>query len=125
MGANMLEIGDYEKLRQVMNKNTPVRLAKHKATAEMLRSIFNDEEVKLLRVFQKTNEPLSAEKMSELSGVPKEKVNKIFSDMAYKGKILKVGNSFAIMPFVPGLFEFYFTNNRDDPEKVRRAAIAY
>lgn len=121
----MLEIDGYEKLRHVMNKNTPVRLPKHKAATEMLRSIFSEEEVKLLRVFEKTNEPLSIEKISELSGAPKEKVTKIFNDMAYKGKVLKAGNSFAIMPFVPGLFEFYFTHNRDSPDRMQRAAKAY
>jgi len=121
----MHESDDYENLRQVMNKNTSIKLAKHKASSEMLRSIFSDEEVKLLRVFQKTNDPLTVEKISELSGISKDKVNKIFGDMAYKGKVLKIGNSYAIMPFVPGLFEFYFTHNRDDPEKMKRAALAY
>src|SRR4030042_1409880 len=121
----MQENDDYEMLRLAMNKKTSAKLPKHKAVTELLKSIFSEEEVKLLRAFKTTGEPLSDEEISQLSGVPKDEVNKIFSDMAYKGKLLKIENSFIIMPLFPGLFEFYFTNNRDAPEKMKRAALAH
>lgn len=115
----------YEKLRQIMNKGVAIKLPKHKAVMEMLKSIFSREEVALLSVFEKTGQPLPAENISQLSGVPKERVVQIFDDMAYKGKVVKAGNFYVMMPFVPGLFEVYFTHNRDDPQKMKNAAIAY
>jgi ferredoxin len=121
----MVEADIYEKLRKIMNAGTAIKLPKHKATGEMLRAIFSEEEARLLTVFEKSQQPLSSEKIAQLSGVPEEKVKKIFDDMAYKGKVIKAGNFYVLMPFVPGLFEVYFTHNRDDPERMRKAAKAY
>nr|MDO8079464.1 hypothetical protein [Candidatus Freyarchaeota archaeon] len=105
-----------------MNKGTAIKLPKHKAVMEMLKSIFSKEEASLLSVFEKTGQPLPAENISQLSGVPKERVVQVFDDMAYKGKVVKAGNFYVMMPFVPGLFEVYFTHNRDDPKKMKKAA---
>jgi Pyruvate/2-oxoacid:ferredoxin oxidoreductase delta subunit len=115
----------YENLRQIMNRGTAIKLPKHKAVNEMLKSIFSKEEANLLGVFEKAGQLLPTEKISELSGIPKERVVQVFDDMAYKGKLVKAANFYAVLPFVPGLFEFYFTHNRDDPAKMKKAAKAY
>ncbi|MHA1262076.1 MAG: ATP-binding protein [Candidatus Freyarchaeota archaeon] len=120
-----MEVDNYERLRRIMNAGVAIKLPKHTASTEMLRSIFSEEEAALLCVFEKPQQPLSAEQISQLSGVPKERVAQIFDDMAYKGKVIKAGDLYAVMPFVPGLFEVYFTHNRDDPERMRRAAKAF
>lgn len=116
---------NYEGLRQIMNEGVAIKLPKHKAVIEMLKGIFSEEEVALLNVFEKPQQPLSSEQISQLSGVPEERVVEIFDDMAYKGKVVKAGNFYVLMSFVPGLFEVYFTHNRDDPEKMERAAKGY
>lgn len=121
----MVEADIYEKLRKIMNAGTAIKLPKHKAVNEMLRGIFSEEEAALLTVFEKSQQPLSSEKIAQLSGVSEEKVKKIFDEMAYKGKVIKAGNFYVLMPFVPGLFEVYFTHNRDDPDRLKRAAKAY
>jgi len=119
------KVDNYERLRRIMNVGVAIKLPKHRASIELLRSIFSEEEAALLCVFEKPQQPLSAEQISQLSGVPKERVTQIFDDMAYKGKVIKAGDLYAVMPFVPGLFEVYFTYNRDDPERMRRAAKAF
>ena len=116
---------DYENLRQIMNRGTAVKLPKFRATFDMLSSIYNEQEVKVMTVFEKPNLPLPVEEISDLTHFPKEMLTKLLNDMTYKGKIIKIGNSYAILPFIPGLFEVYFTHNRDSPEKMARAAKAY
>ncbi len=115
----------YEKLRQIINRGVLVRLPKHRATYELLKGIFSEEEARLLTAFQKPNQPLNSSAIAQLSGFPEDEATRILDEMAYKGKILRVGSFYVLLPFVPGLFEVYFTHDRDDPERMAKAAKAY
>ena len=47
------KVDDYERLRCIMNVGVAIKLPKHRASIELLRSIFSEEEVALLCVFEK------------------------------------------------------------------------
>jgi Pyruvate/2-oxoacid:ferredoxin oxidoreductase delta subunit len=120
----LVEQDKYEKLRRTMNNEGFFRLPKHKSVDEMLRAIFTEEEVTLASVFEKVDYLLPVDKISQLSGVPMDVATNVLNDMAYKGKLLKIGSSFAIMPFSPGLIDSYFNHNRDSPDRMEKAAKA-
>ncbi|MBS7248534.1 MAG: 4Fe-4S dicluster domain-containing protein [Candidatus Jordarchaeales archaeon] len=115
----------YELLRQTMNRGALIKLPKHRAVYDMLKAIFSEEEARLLTAFEKPNKPLSAGMIAQLSGLHESEVVRLLDDMAFKGKLLKVGGFYVLLPFIPGLFEVYFTHNRDEPERMAKAAKAY
>jgi Pyruvate/2-oxoacid:ferredoxin oxidoreductase delta subunit len=92
----------------------------------LLSSIYTEEEAKVLvSSFKKSGESLSLRKISKLTGEPREKLKDILEGMNYKGKLMKMGPLYMLLPYLPGGFEVYFTVNRDDPERMKKAAKAH
>lgn len=114
----------YEKIRVLLSPRGALLLPKHEATEKMLQIIFTEEEAQLVSSsITRANKKVSVEKICEMSSLPKEKVEKLLDKMVYKGTLMKVGDSdYYIKPFLPGLFEYYFTFNRDSPERMKEAA---
>ncbi|MEM3148349.1 MAG: hypothetical protein QXQ21_05570, partial [Candidatus Jordarchaeales archaeon] len=92
----------YELLRQTMNRGALIKLPKHRAVYDMLKAIFSEEEARLLTAFEKPNKPLSAGMIAQLSGLHESEVVRLLDDMAFKGKLLKVGGFYVLLPFIPG-----------------------
>lgn len=100
---------NYEKLRQLLHKN-PAGAPKSEAFDEILRTLFTPEEVELALVM--TFVPKSIRKIAKRAGLSVEKASKLCETMADKGIIFgreKNGEmGYAILPTIPGLFEFPF-----------------
>jgi Pyruvate/2-oxoacid:ferredoxin oxidoreductase delta subunit len=114
----------YEKIRVLLSPRGALLLPKHEATEKMLQVIFTEEEAQLVSSsITRANKNVSVEKICEMSNLPQEKVQKLLDQMVYKGTLMKREDSnYYIKPFLPGLFEYYFTFNRDTPERMIEAA---
>lgn len=107
----------YDVIRRNMNKNWPLKLPKHDKVIKMLELIFpTEEEAKIMVTF---SAPLidqkNVKKISEITEIPVDEVSKICENMANKGTIYRFGKSrYAMMPIMPGLFEFYFISGQSE-----------
>ncbi|MHA1689905.1 MAG: hypothetical protein ACTSUN_11325 [Promethearchaeota archaeon] len=117
----------HENLRKLLSSGKNViGLPKHPITYSLLENMFIEEEANLLvNSFKKCGEPLSLRAISKASGMPKEDLKKKLEDMYYKGKLMKLGTLYMLLPYLPGGFEVYFTVNRDDLERMKKAAEAH
>ncbi len=117
----------YEKLRILLSTGgNALGFPKHEIITRLLSNMYMEEEARLLiSSFEKSGQTLNARKIAKLSGILKEDVIKILGDMHYKGKIMKLGPLYMLLPYLPGGFEVYFTHNRDDPERMKKAAEAH
>ncbi|MFX0138158.1 MAG: ATP-binding protein [Candidatus Hodarchaeota archaeon] len=117
----------YDFIRRNMNKSWPLQLPKHKKVIDFLKIIIpTEEEAKILSIFK---EPMveikSVKKISKLTNIPLEKVTEICEKMAEKGTILKTGKRYALLPIMPGLFEFYFISRKDTEENLKNASTIF
>ncbi len=117
---------NYEKLRRLLSPPMGVQLHKNELTDKLLRNIYTEDEAFIVaNGIKKPLRPVSVRSIKKRVKLPKKQLKDILNDMEYKGKILKIGRFFLIPPYLPGLFEFYFTHDRDDPEKLKAAGEAH
>lgn len=116
----------YEKLRNILSPKLVAELPKNELTDKLLRAIFTEKEAKIITSgIKKGLWPTTIRKIRKRAGIPKEELKDILKDMEYKGKVLLYG-PFCIVPsYAPGIFEMYFTANRDDPESMKKAGEAH
>ena len=106
----------YEKLRAILHKH-PTGAPKSRAFEEILRTLFTPEEVEvaLSMVFV----PRSPHQIAKVSGVSEDKVMEHCESMANKGIVFsreKDGEmGYALLPTMPGIFEFPFMNGGGTP----------
>jgi len=123
----MVEPDLYERLRCLLSRGDKViGLPKHEITMKLLENMFTEEEAKILvSGFKKVGTPMNIRKISRLSGVPIDKLATILENMYSKGKLIKLATLYVLLPYLPGGFEVYFTMNRDDPDRMKKAAEAH
>ena len=105
----------YDTIRRHMNAVWPLKLPKHKKIQEFLKMLFpTEEEAKIISLFdQPLLDQKNPQKIAKITGLSLEKVEEICEKMVEKGTILKTGKKFALLPIMPGLFEFYFISGKD------------
>jgi len=88
--------------------------------------MYTEEEAKILvSSFKKAGKPINIREIAKLSGVPREKLKEILNNMNNRGKLLKLGPLYVLLPYFPGGFEVYFTNCTDDPKRMKKVAEAH
>lgn len=107
-----------------MNSIWPLKLPKHKKILEMLKILWpTEQEAQIISLFK---EPLmdqkGSRKIAKLTGMPLEKVIELCEGMAKRGVIFKEGKKYALLPIMPGLYEFYFISRSDKKENLEKAA---
>lgn len=114
----------YDLIRNKMNNRWPLQLPKHKKVIEFLKIMFpSEDEAKIISIFETPIfDQKSVKKISELTGMSLDEVSQICEEMARRGVILKMGKKYALLPIMPGLFEFYFVSRKDSEENLRKAA---
>jgi formate hydrogenlyase subunit 6/NADH:ubiquinone oxidoreductase subunit I len=107
---------NYEKLRQILHKH-PVGAPKAKAFDEIMRLLFTPEEVEV--ALGMGFAPRSVARIAGLTGVSEDDVRERCESMANKGIVFsreKRGEmGYALLPTVPGLFEFPFMKGGGTP----------
>jgi len=125
----MVEKDPYEKLRRAMNIFF-LKVPKTKTFHHMLELIYTPEEAEILSNFGMPyiNE-MRINRIIRKSGTAKseEEVQEMFENLVKKGalfkRIEKSGKPiYSLMPYIPGLFEFYFMSKADPPEKLKEVA---
>ncbi|MHA1147919.1 MAG: indolepyruvate ferredoxin oxidoreductase subunit alpha [Promethearchaeota archaeon] len=116
----------YEKLRVLLSPSLGVPLPKNELVEKLLTNIFTEEEANLIsKGIKKTLRPTTIRRFRKRNKMKKKEAKQILNDMRFKGKIIKVGFLLVMPPYLPGLFEVYFTNNRDNPERMKKAGEAH
>lgn len=114
----------YDTIRRNMNSIWPLKLPKHKKILEMLKILWpTEEEARIIALFdQPLMDQKGPKKIAKLTGMPLDIVSEICERMAKRGVIFKEGKKYALLPIMPGLYEFYFISRSDNKENLERAA---
>lgn len=116
----------YENLREFLSPENSLKLPKNETTSKLLKNMYTEREAYIIvKGFNKTLRPRLGWAIRRKTKLSKQTLNQILEEMVYKGKLIKKGPFYLIFPYIPGGFEFYFTTNRDDPERMKRAAEAH
>ena len=111
----MMEYEYYEIVRQKL-KLGPFYSPKHKLVYEIMKILWNEEEIKILSYFESADNSISLKKLSEKSNISKNEIKKILARSVRNGTISKIGNKFGLEPLVPGVFEKYYIFRKDSQE---------
>ena len=117
----MSDIDYYELVRQKLSVGGH-GAPKHKKVIEFLKVIWNEEEAKLLSQMDGIGKFTTARKLAKKTGMDKNKVKEMLDRVASIGTILKLGSQYSLLPFVPGIFEFYYLTHSDSEENLRKGA---
>ena len=125
--TTMSEVNDnYEKLRLILSPSMGVHLEKGELTDKLIRNVYTEHEAFVVsNGIKKGLRPVSFRKIRKRTKIPKEELKETLKAMDYKGNITKVGPYYILLPYLPGLFELYFTHNRDDPARMKAAGEAH
>ncbi|TFF63862.1 MAG: 4Fe-4S dicluster domain-containing protein [Promethearchaeota archaeon] len=116
----------YEDLRKFLSPENSLKLPKNKTSSKLLTNMYTETEAfVIVKGFKKPLGPRLGWSIRKNTKIPKKELKKILEEMLYKGKLIKKGPFYLIFPYIPGGFEFYFTTNRDDPERMKKAAEAH
>lgn len=121
----MGEINVYEKLREKISL-WPIRTPRTKEVIEILRILFSEEEAEFLTHFTAPyQDPETIEQIVEKTGKNINEVQAIVNRLVSRGLLFKFTSKsdgkvyYALMPMVPGIFEFYFSSGGDSQQKQR------
>ncbi len=117
----MTEIDYYEEVRQRLRLGK-LAVPKHKKIIEFFKIIWNEEDIKLLSHFDGPGKLLTAVKLSKRTGMEKSRIKEILDRLFKKGTIIKIGNSYGLLPLLPGIFELYFLTGGDTEENMIKVA---
>ena len=105
----------YEMVRQKL-KLGPFFSPKHKLAFEIMKILWNEEEIKILSYFENADKSISLKKLAEKSEIPKNEIKKILARSVKNGTISKIGNKYGLEPLTPGVFEKYYIIRKDSKE---------
>jgi len=116
----------YDKVRELLSPSMGVPLPKNELTEKLLTNIFTEKEAFIVaNGIKKALRPTTVRKIRKRTGIPRKELKEILEEMNYRGKIIKKSFFCVMPPYLPGLFEVYFTHNRDDPERMKKAGEAH
>ncbi|MEJ2718728.1 MAG: 4Fe-4S binding protein [Deltaproteobacteria bacterium] len=114
----------YEKLREVLHKN-PIGAPKSDAFDEILRVLFTPEEAHL--ALGMAFVPRNVRRIATAAGVSEERAAELCESMAEKGIVFSREQNgelgYALVPTMPGLFEFPFMTGGGGPQHGRLAEL--
>ncbi|MFX1276136.1 MAG: 4Fe-4S binding protein [Promethearchaeota archaeon] len=117
---------NYDQLRNLLSPSIGVPLEKSETVNKLLHNMFTEDEAFIIvKGIKKAVRPVTQRRIRKRTNHSKSEIKAIIKDMNYKGKIIKIGPFIVVLPYLPGLFEFYFTTNRDDSEKIKKAGEAH
>ena len=117
----------YEKLRVFLSPQGFAQLPKHELTTKLLTNLYSEVETNLiLDCFKGFRETVSFEKIKEVSGIPEKELGEMLMEMLRLGKIrIDPDGSYYMLAYLPGVFEDYFTVDRDDKDRMKLVAEAH
>ncbi|MHA1266338.1 MAG: 4Fe-4S binding protein [Candidatus Helarchaeota archaeon] len=114
----------YELVRQKLQIG-PIYAPKHKLIYELLKELWDEEEIEVVALFEGIGKLTSPRKLAKISEFSKDKLKEILNRLADRGTILKLGNQYGLLPLLPGVFELYYSVYKDAPKKLAKIAKLY
>ncbi|MBD3230242.1 MAG: 4Fe-4S dicluster domain-containing protein, partial [Candidatus Lokiarchaeota archaeon] len=115
----------YVEMIRAMNEGYPIKYPLSKKSLKLLKIVFKPEQAELLTYFQKPFfDQLNARQLSKRTNgkYTKQQVKELLDPLAEKGVVMKVFGAYALLPIVPGLFEFYYISSSDKKETLKEVA---
>ncbi|HUY00586.1 MAG TPA: 4Fe-4S binding protein [Candidatus Deferrimicrobium sp.] len=113
------EDSPYVEMIKAMNREYPIKFPISKKSLELVKIVYSPEQAKLLSVFKKPFfDQLTPKELAKRSGLTKTEVKDLLEPLAEKGVVMKVFGTYALLPIVPGLFEFYYISSHDTKENL-------
>ncbi|NHI94504.1 MAG: hypothetical protein EAX96_18580 [Candidatus Lokiarchaeota archaeon] len=120
----MSDIDYYEEVRTKLEMG-PLFAPKHEATYEIMKILWNEEEIKILYHFPKAYDPIGIQELAEKTGIPKAQLKTTLNRLSEKGTLSKKGSKFSLMTLAPGVFERYYCERKDTEENLTKAAVIF
>lgn len=125
----MSESDPYEKLRRKLNLFM-LRVPKTKTFHKLLELLYTPEEAEILSTFGMPYiDYMRIPRFIKKSKTEKseEEIREMFEKLVKKGVLFKLIDkkgrpAYALAPYIPGIFEFYFMSKADPPEKMKEVA---
>ena len=94
----MTEIDYYEEVRQKLVSGD-LHMPKHKKVIKLMKIFWNEEEIKILNLFDKVGNYISSKQLAEKSGIPKEEIKRILARSVENGTLAKTGTRYSLKTF--------------------------
>jgi len=121
-------ISNYERVRQKLSLG-PLYAPKHKKVYELMRILWNDQEINVLSYFEGADKYNSLSELEKKSGIVKDELKAVLDRLYGKGTIAKFeteqGTIYSLLPLLPGIFEKYFIRSNDTIENLKKVADIY
>jgi len=121
----MIESDNYEALRQKLCLG-PLYAPKHKKVFELMKILWNEDEVKILNYLDDADKYNTLEQLERKSGIPKADIKVVLDRLDDKGTIAKIQTEkstlYGLIPIIPGIFEKYFIRRNDSEENLKKVA---
>jgi electron transport complex protein RnfB len=113
----------YIGMMKAMNRNYPIKFPISKKTLDLVKIVYSPEQANVLSFFNKPFfDQASPKELAKRSGKTKEEIKALLDPLAAKGVVMKVFGNYALLPIVPGLFEFYYISSKDTKENLIKVA---
>jgi len=116
-------ISNYERVRQKLSLG-PLYAPKHKKVYELMRILWNDQEINVLSYFEGADKYNSLSELEKKSGIVKDELKAVLDRLYGKGTIAKFeteqGTIYSLLPLLPGIFEKYFIRSNDTIENLKK-----
>ena len=120
----MSEVNHYETIRQKL-KLGALYAPKHRKVEELMKTLWTEEEAKVLAHFNACDQPTGLKELSKRTGKSRKDLKAILRTPLYKRTISRVGTKYYLLPLLPGIFEQYFIMRRDSKENMQKVAEIY
>ena len=120
----MPNVDYYEEVRQKLTLG-PLFAPKHHKTIEIMKILWNEEEIKILSHFPSADKTISLRNLVKETGIEKKELKNILDKLASKGTISKMANKFGLIPLAPGVFEKYYLAREDTKENMEKIAVIF
>jgi len=106
----MSEVDKYEIVRQKLSLG-PLYAPKHKKIYELMKLLWNEEEINILSHFKDADQYNSLRELEKKIGIPRNEIKIILDRLKNRGTIVKRATKYSLIPIIPGIFERYFISD--------------
>lgn len=109
----------YIEMIKAMNRDYPIKFPISKKSLSMLKLVYSPEQAQLLSHFKKPFfDQVTPKELMKRSGLSKKEIQVLLDPLAEIGVVMKIFGTYALLPIVPGLFEFYYISSKDKKENL-------
>ena len=109
----------YIEMIKAMNRGYPIKFPISKKSLDLIKMVYTPEQAAVLSLFTKPFfDQVSPKDLAKRAGKTKEEIKALLDPLTEKGVVMKLYGTYALLPIVPGLFEFYYISSNDSQENL-------